>query len=94
MNSQVVGFGARVFKEVDKKETAKYINTPQTLIYNKSNILYGLNNAKLTIRKNNKCVLTEGYTDVISMHQSGIENVVASSGTSLTVEQIKLIHQI
>ncbi|TSC94139.1 MAG: DNA primase [Parcubacteria group bacterium Licking1014_1] len=84
LNSQVVGFGARVFKAENEKETAKYINTPQTLLYNKSNILYGLNNAKLAIRKNNQCVLTEGYTDVIMCHQAGFDNTVASSGTALT----------
>jgi DNA primase len=84
LNSQVIGFGARIFKESDKKETAKYINTPQTLLYDKSNILYGINYAKLAIRKNNQCVLTEGYTDAIMCHQAGFENTVAVSGTALT----------
>ncbi|MEK7664542.1 MAG: DNA primase [Patescibacteria group bacterium] len=91
LNSQVVGFGARVFNVENEKETAKYINTPQTLLYNKSNILYGLNNAKLSIRKNNKCVLTEGYTDVIMCHQAGFENTVASSGTALTSGQLDIL---
>ncbi|MBI2054442.1 MAG: toprim domain-containing protein [Candidatus Staskawiczbacteria bacterium] len=84
LNSQVLGFGARVFNVKNEKEVAKYINTPQTLIYNKSNILYGLNNAKVSIRKSNRCVITEGYTDVIMCHQAGFDNVVASSGTALT----------
>ncbi|MCX6721369.1 MAG: DNA primase [Candidatus Staskawiczbacteria bacterium] len=84
LNSQVIGFGARIFKEVDKKETAKYINTPQTLLYDKSNVLYGMNHAKVSIRKNNQCVLTEGYTDAIMAHQAGFENTVAVSGTALT----------
>jgi DNA primase len=83
-NSQVIGFGARIFKETDKKETAKYINTPQTMLYDKSNVLYGINNAKVSIRKSNQCVLTEGYTDAIMCHQAGFENTVAVSGTALT----------
>src|SRR3989338_7422657 len=91
LNSQAVGFGARVFNVKDEKETAKYINTPQTLLYNKSNILYGLNNAKLSVRKNNKCVLTEGYTDVIMCHQAGYENTVASSGTALTQGHLDIL---
>jgi DNA primase len=69
VNSQVIGFGARIFKEADKKETAKYINTPQTLLYDKSNVLYGINNAKVAVRKSNQCVLTEGYTDAIMCHR-------------------------
>jgi DNA primase catalytic core len=84
LNSQVIGFGARIFKDADKKETAKYINTPQTLLYDKSNVLYGINYAKLAIRKNNQCVLTEGYTDAIMCHQAGFDNTVAVSGTALT----------
>jgi DNA primase len=73
------------------KKTAKYLNSPESEIYHKSNVLYGIYQAKKSIIQENKCYLVEGYTDVISMHQAGIENVVASSGTSLTVEQIKLI---
>ena len=91
LNSQVVGFGGRVFKEQNQKEIAKYINTPQTLLYDKSNILYGMNNAKLAVRKNNQCVLTEGYTDVIMCHQAGFENTVASSGTALTSQHLNIL---
>lgn len=91
LNSQVVGFGARIFNVENEKEIAKYINTPQTLLYNKSNILYGLNSAKLSIRKNNKCVLTEGYTDVIMCHQAGFDNTVASSGTALTPGHLDIL---
>ena len=91
LNSQPVGFGGRVFKDADNKETAKYINTPQTLLYDKSNILYGLNNAKLAVRKNNQCVLTEGYTDTIMAHQAGFENTVSVSGTALTSQHLNLL---
>jgi len=91
VNSQVIGFGARIFKEADKKETAKYINTPQTMLYDKSNVLYGINNAKLAIRKNNQCVLTEGYTDAIMCHQAGFENTVAVSGTALTANHLNIL---
>jgi DNA primase len=91
LNSQVIGFGARIFKEADKKETAKYINTPQTMLYDKSNILYGINNAKLSIRKKNHCVLTEGYTDAIMCHQAGFENTVAVSGTALTPRHLNIL---
>lgn len=91
VGGRVVGFGGRILGS-DKK-LAKYINSPQTDIYDKSKILYGLWFAKKAIQEKDNCFLVEGYTDVISMHQSGIENVVASSGTSLTVEQIKAIHR-
>jgi len=91
LNSQVVGFGARVFKVANEKEVAKYINTPQTLLYNKSNILYGMNNAKLAVRKSNQCVLTEGYTDAIMCHQAGFENTVAVSGTALTPNHLNIL---
>jgi len=91
LNSQVVGFGARVFKIANEKETAKYLNTPQTLLYDKSNILYGLNNAKLAIRKQNQCVITEGYTDAIMCHQAGFENTVAASGTALTSQHLNIL---
>lgn len=90
-NSQVIGFGARIFKQSQQKETAKYINTPQTLLYDKSNVLYGINNAKVAIRKNNQCVLTEGYTDAIMAHQAGFENTVAVSGTALTDRHLNLL---
>lgn len=88
---RVIGFGGRILGS-DKK-LAKYINSPQTDIYDKSKVLYGLWFAKKAIQEKDNVFLVEGYTDVISMHQSGIENVVASSGTSLTVDQIKAIHR-
>lgn len=91
ITGRVIGFGGRIL--TSDKKLAKYINSPQTDIYDKSKTLYGLFQAKKTIIQDDMCYLVEGYTDVISMHQSGIENVVASSGTSLTVEQIKLIHR-
>ncbi len=91
LNSQVVGFGGRVFKNTQEKEVAKYINTPQTLLYDKSGILYGLNHAKLAIRKKNQCVVTEGYTDVIMCHQAGYENTVAASGTALTSQHLVIL---
>lgn len=89
LTGQILGFGGRILKTDEK--TAKYINSPDSEIYHKSDILYGLNFARQAILKVDKCYLVEGYTDVISMHQSGIENVVASSGTSLTQNQIRLI---
>ena len=89
LSGNVIGFGGRILK-TDAK-TAKYLNSPESEIYHKSQVLYGMFYAKQSITQNDKCYLVEGYTDVISMHQSGIENVVASSGTSLTVEQIRLI---
>jgi DNA primase len=88
---RIVAFGGRTLSS-DKK-TAKYINSPETDIYNKSKILYGLWLGKKAIQQNDCCFLVEGYMDVIAMHQTGIENVVASSGTSLTIEQIKSIHR-
>lgn len=88
----VVGFGGRIFeKEKEEKETAKYINTPNTLIYDKSKILYGLNKAKVDIRKEDSVVLVEGYTDVILSHKAGVKNIVSSSGTSLTPYQLKIL---
>ncbi len=91
VTGRVIGLGGRIMK-VDKK-FAKYINSPESEIYNKSKTLYGLFQAKKAITNADMCYLVEGYTDVIAMHQSGVENVVASSGTSLTTEQIKLIHR-
>ena len=89
VNGKVIGFGARTLKK-DKK-TAKYFNSPENPIYSKGKVLYGLYQAKRSIAKEDECFLVEGYTDVISMSQAGIENVVASSGTALTEGQIKLI---
>lgn len=91
VSGKVVAFGGRILSS-DKK-LAKYINSPESEIYSKSHELYGLYLAKHAIVKANRCYLVEGYTDVISMHQCGIENVVASSGTSLTEGQIRLIHR-
>ncbi|MFI5205835.1 MAG: toprim domain-containing protein, partial [Candidatus Paceibacterales bacterium] len=75
----------------NEKEIAKYINTPQTLLYDKSGIMYGLHNAKLAVRKQNQCVVTEGYTDVIMCHQAGYENTVAASGTALTGQHLTML---
>jgi len=86
-----IGFGGRILN--NDKKLAKYINSPQSDIYDKSRVLYGLFFAKKQIIKEDSCYLVEGYTDVISMHQAGIENVVSSSGTSLTVDQIRLVHR-
>ena len=86
---KVIAFGGRTLK----KDPAKYVNSPESIIYKKKNELYGLYQAKQAIVKKDKCFLVEGYTDVLSMHQAGIENVVASSGTSLTEGQIRLIHR-
>ena len=88
---KVVAFGARILTK--EKDQPKYINSPETEIYHKSNVLYGMFQAKNAIRREDFCYLVEGYTDVISMHQADIDNVVASSGTALTEEQIKLIRR-
>ncbi|MDO9553252.1 DNA primase [Rhodonellum sp.] len=89
LGGKPIGFGARILTQ-DKKQP-KYINSPETEVYHKSDVLYGMFQAKKSIREKDNCYLVEGYTDVVSMHLSGIENVVASSGTSLTENQIKLI---
>ncbi len=89
LSGRVVAFGGRTLRS-DKK-TAKYLNSPESEIYHKGNTLYGIYHAKKAITQSGRCILVEGYTDVLRMHQSGLENVVASSGTALTVEQIKLI---
>ena len=89
ISGRVIAFGGRTLKT--DKSVAKYVNSPQSEIYDKSRSLYGIFQAKNAIAKNDKCILVEGYADVISMHQAGVTNVVASSGTSLTVEQIRLI---
>ncbi|MDE6240502.1 MAG: DNA primase, partial [Muribaculaceae bacterium] len=91
VSGKVVAFGGRTLRS--DKSMAKYVNSPESIIYSKSRELYGLYQAKQSIAKKNKCILVEGYMDVISMHQSGVENVVASSGTSLTEGQIRLIHR-
>ena len=88
-SGKVVGFGARILKSNDK--APKYINTPENDIYVKSKILYGSYFARLAIDKADECLLVEGYTDVVSLHQAGIENVVASGGTSLTPDQLRLV---
>ena len=88
---RVIAFGGRILKE--DKQTAKYLNSPESEIYHKSRVLYGIFQAKREITKADKCYLVEGYTDVLSMHQAGIENVVASSGTALTVEQIRMVRR-
>ncbi|MFN4854139.1 MAG: DNA primase [Bacteroidota bacterium] len=89
LSSRVIGFGGRTLRS--DKNIAKYVNSPETPVYQKSRTLYGMHLAKKSIIANDNCYLVEGYTDVISMQQAGIENVVASSGTSLTVEQIRQI---
>lgn len=90
-SGKVLGFGARILKSNDK--APKYINTPENEIYVKSKILYGSYFARQAIDKSDECLLVEGYTDVISLHQAGIENVVASGGTSLTLDQLRLIRK-
>ncbi len=89
---RVVGFGGRIL--TDAKDTAKYLNSPETPIYNKSNILYGLYLSKQAISRQDHALLVEGYMDVIALHQAGIENVVSASGTALTAEHIKLIKRL
>ena len=89
VGGKVIAFGARTLRK-DKKQP-KYINSPETGVYHKSDIVYGIHQARQAIRNEDLCYLVEGYTDVISMHQSGVQNVVSSSGTSLTKEQIHLI---
>ena len=92
MSGRILGFGGRILGS--SKNLAKYINSPETLIYQKSKVLYGIYESKQSIVKNDNCFLVEGYTDVIKMHQSGISNVVASSGTALTENQIRLINRL
>lgn len=89
LSGQVLGFGGRIIKKDPK--AAKYVNTPETEIYHKSRIVYGIFQARQAISREDRCYLVEGYTDVLAMHESGVENVVASSGTALTQEQIRLI---
>jgi len=92
MTGRVLGFGARILKTNDR--APKYINTPENELYNKSRVLYGMYQSRNAISKQDECFLVEGYTDVISLHQGGVENVVASSGTSLTEGQLRLIGQL
>ena len=92
MSGRVLGFGGRILGA--SKNIAKYINSPESLIYQKSKVLYGIFESKQSIVKDDNCYLVEGYTDVIKMHQSGITNVVASSGTALTESQIRLINRL
>ncbi len=91
VGGRVIGFGGRTLRK--DKNIAKYINSPESPVYNKSQVLYGLFQSKKSIRDKDFCFLVEGYTDVISLHQASIENVVASSGTSLTIEQIRLLRR-
>mgnify|MGYP000993813402 FL=1 len=92
MSGRILGFGGRIL--TNDKKAAKYLNSPESDIYHKSKILYGIFQAKKEIAKEDNCFLVEGYTDVISFHQSGIENVVASSGTALTSDQIRLVRRL
>lgn len=92
MSGRILGFGGRIL--TNDKKAAKYLNSPESEIYYKSKILYGLYHAKKEIAKQDNCFLVEGYTDVISFHQTGVENVVASSGTALTPDQIRLINRL
>jgi len=92
MSGRILGFGGRTLSS--DKRAAKYLNSPESIIYHKSKILYGIYQAKQSIAKEDNCFLVEGYTDVISMWQSGVENVVASSGTALTSDQIRLINRL
>lgn len=92
MSGRVLGFGGRIL--TNDKKAAKYLNSPESDLYHKSKVLYGIFHAKQAIAKQNNCYLVEGYTDVIQFHQSGIENTVASSGTALTPDQIRLINRL
>ena len=92
MSGRVLGFGGRIL--INDKKAAKYLNSPESDIYYKSKVLYGIYNAKQSIAKEDNCYLVEGYTDVIQFHQTGIKNVVSSSGTALTSEQIRLINRL
>ena len=92
MSGRVLGFGGRIL--TNDKKAAKYVNSPESDIYHKSNVLYGIYHAKQGIAKEDNCYLVEGYTDVIQFHQAGVKNVVSSSGTALTSEQIRLINRL
>ena len=92
MSGRILGFGGRIL--INDKKAAKYVNSPESDIYHKSKVLYGIYHAKQSIAKEDNCYLVEGYTDVIQFHQTGIKNVVSSSGTALTSEQIRLINRL
>jgi DNA primase len=92
MSGRTLGFGGRIL--TNDKKAAKYLNSPESEIYHKSKVLYGIFHAKQAIAKQNNCFLVEGYTDVIQLHQAGIENVVSSSGTALTPDQIRLVNRL
>ena len=92
MSGRVIGFGGRILKQ--EKQAAKYVNSPESEVYQKSKVLYGLYQAKQHIAKESNCYLVEGYTDVIQMHQAGIQNVVSSSGTALTSDQVRLVRRL
>jgi DNA primase len=92
MSGRILGFGGRIL--TNDKKAAKYLNSPESDIYHKSKVLYGISHAKQEIAKRDNCFLVEGYTDVIQMYQAGVKNVVASSGTALTPEQIRLINRL
>ncbi|ESU23297.1 DNA primase [Flavobacterium enshiense DK69] len=92
MSGRILGFGGRIL--TNDKKAAKYLNSPESEIYHKSKVLYGIFHAKQAIAKQDNCFLVEGYTDVIQLHQAGIENVVASSGTALTPDQIRLVNRL
>jgi DNA primase len=92
MSGRVLGFGGRILN--NDKKAAKYLNSPESDIYHKSNVLYGIHYAKQTIAREDNCYLVEGYTDTITLHQCGVENVVSSSGTALTGNQIRLINRL
>ena len=93
LNSKVIGFTGRVFANKNKSDVAKYVNTPQSLLYDKGRVLYGLDRAKQEIRKKNACILVEGNTDLIMVHQAGFENTVAVSGTALTSWQLNILRR-
>ena len=96
LSGQTIGFGGRVFfaeNQTPDPKLAKYMNTPQTLLYDKSRVLYGLDKAKMKIREQDSCMLVEGYTDVIMAHQAGSENVASVSGTALTEQQLDIVHR-
>ncbi len=91
LHSRVIGFSGRVFPGAKKEQTAKYVNVPNTPLYNKSKVLFGLSKSKVAIRKKDSCVIAEGYTDVILSHQEDVKNIVSASGTALTSDQLNIL---